>query len=142
MPDAPLRPCAGGCGAKVKAGRCSSCTQKGNQRRRQGRALTYSEPWWLAFRRTFIGLLVNLGIVPVCGAALPDGPATNPSLCKQQGWLTLAARRGSLHLHHEPSLTTEEQKSRDIVCDPRRIVLLCDACHNAETDRTRGERVA
>jgi hypothetical protein len=103
-----------------------------------GRTITYSEPWWLAFRYAFVAMLVSMGIVPACGATLPDGPTTNPSQCQQHGLVTFASSRGALHLHHEPSLTEAERQDRAVVCDPRRIVLLCDVCHNAWTSATGG----
>lgn len=134
MPTAALRPCAGNCGAKVSHGRCPSCSRKQAATRRAGRTLTYAEPWWRAFRTAFVGLLQRQGIAPLCGAKLPDGPTHNPSLCKQQGLKTYASSHGSLHLHHEPALTEAEQADRSIVCDPNRIILLCDTCHNADDD--------
>src|SRR5688572_19826502 len=128
MPSAALRPCAGGCGARVPKGRCPSCS-------RQNRTgLTYAEGWWLTWRRTFREELISLGILPICGATMPDGPTLNPSRCRDQGLITGTSTKGTdLHFHHEPELTRAEALNKDAVCDKNRIVLLCDTCHNSET---------
>lgn len=145
MPDAPLRPCASGpsCPNRVKRGRCPDCTQKQGRSRRTARTLRYDERWWRAFRRHYIDLLVLAGVAPVCGAHLPGGPAPTVSQCHAEGIITGTSTRGSLHLHHEPPLTEAEQHDRAAVCDPMRIVLACDSCHNQTTgqrDRMAGYR--
>lgn len=142
MPDAAWRPCPGaGCFEKVKRGLCSSCATRRDQRRRTARVLTYSESWWRAFRTHYIHLLVEAGVVPACGARLPGGPTPTVSRCLAEGVLTGTSTRGSsLHLHHQPELALWEQSDRAAICDPMRIVVACDRCHNAETSQR--ERLA
>lgn len=92
---------------------------------------------WRAFRLYFIGLLVAAGIAPICGAALPDGPQTSHSRCKAHGLETWRSADGSdLHLDHEPGLLPHERIDSLKVCDPKRIQLLCAACHTAKTAAT------
>lgn len=138
--DAPKRPCAGNCGALVTRGRCPSC-QRANEERRGTAAERGYGSAWQAFRPRYIGMLVALGISPVCGATLPDGPSVSHSRCKADGRLTFTSQDGSsLHLNHEPPLRDDERLRVSAVCDPMRIELLCDGCHNAETaaQRDRG----
>ena len=134
MPEAPLRLCAtSGCPSRVKRGHCRAHQQRRDRRRRTDRTLTYSESWWLAWRKQFISELVSLGIAPVCGAALPDGPVTRDSRCKALGLLVFTSQDGSaLHLDHEPALLEHERQDRDAVCTPLRIQLLCASCHSAK----------
>ncbi len=128
-PEAPMRPCAGGCGALVRKGRCPACAPDIDRRRGTAASRGY-DVFWAKFRLAFIASLVALGIVPVCGAALPDGPRTAHSKCKAAGLLTFASADGSsLHLDHEPPLRDEERGDRRAVCDPLRIQLLCASCH-------------
>ncbi|MES2341659.1 MAG: hypothetical protein V4597_08275 [Pseudomonadota bacterium] len=137
MPDAPLRPCAGGCGALVRKGRCPTCAPEIDRRRGTASARGYGQAW-IAFRPVFIASLVAAGVMPVCGASLPAGPKTVHSACEIQGLLTFASADGSsLHLDHEPPLRDEERTSRAAVCDPLRIQLLCASCH-ARKDLPRG----
>lgn len=131
MPTAALRPCPGCRTALVARGRCASCAKAQDTRRGTSTERGYGS-YWRRFRPQFIGMLVEAGIAPVCGAALPEGPQTKDSQCKAQGLYTL----DGLHLDHEPPLTEAERKVRAIVCDPRRIQLLCGArCHQAKTQR-------
>ena len=79
-------------------------------------------------------MLLEAGIPPVCGAALPTGPQTADSLCKAEG----RSQGEDLHFDHEPPLTDEERLDPHIVCDPTRIQLLCGSrCHQAKTERER-----
>lgn len=134
MPDAPLRPCAGGCGALVRKGRCEDCRPELDRRRGTAASRGYDQ-FWIAFRRVFIATLLALGILPVCGAALPDGPKTSDSACKAAGLLTFQSADGSsLHLDHEPPLQDHERTDRRAVCDPKRIQLLCASCHARKKD--------
>lgn len=134
MPNAPLRPCTEvGCPALVARGRCEVHARQREARRRQYRTLTYGEGWWRAWRLQFVATLVSLGVEPICGATMPDGPSSNPSLCRQQGLKTFVSNRGDLHLHHEPELSPEEQRDRQAVCQASRIVLLCGDCHRRVT---------
>lgn len=137
MPTAPLRTCAGGCGTLVRKGRCPACARVPEQRRGTSTERGYGAAW-RAFRPIFIAMLVSLGIAPICGAALPDGPQTSHSRCKAQGLETWVSADGSdLHLDHEPGLKPHERRDTLKVCDPRRIVLLCRSCHSV---KTAGER--
>ena len=136
MPMAPLRPCAGGCGAKVKAGRCSSCARATEQRRGSASARGYTSAWH-RFCLWVQGQMVLLGILPVCGAILPGGPVTTDSQCKAAGLLTFRSADGSaLHHDHEPPLTEAERRDASKVCDPMRLQLLCASCHAAKGDGT------
>jgi len=91
---------------------------------------------WLAFRPQFIAALVQAGILPVCGAALPTGPHTQDSQCQAQGLFTYTSTDGSsLHLDHEPELQDWERHNVRAVCDPERIVLLCRECHAQKRKR-------
>lgn len=137
MPTAALKPCAGGCGELVRRGRCTSCSSTGQKRRRESRPFTYSELWWRSWRETFVGTLVNAGIVPICGASL-RGPS-RASQCAANGLETWASRDGTgLHLHHDPELTEDEKAriangERLIACDENRVALVCRSCHSIET---------
>jgi len=131
----PLQRCSWplGCNARVSSGLCPDHHRQGHQERRERRTLTYSESWWRAFREWFISALVAARIVPACGAALPGGPTSTYSRCRDAGVMTLISADGSsLHLDHEPDLTDAEAHDRAIVTDPLRCVLLCRACHNAK----------
>jgi len=131
MPSAALRRCSGGCGALVRAGRCPLCARKVEQRRGNSAERGYGSEW-RRFRQRFINLLIDAHIVPVCGAALPDGPKTQDSLCKQEGLLN----GDRLHLDHEPPLTEAERQDMRAVCDPTRIQLLCGPrCHHDKSVR-------
>lgn len=85
--------------------------------------------------------MVALDIMPKCGSAMPDGPTVNPSRCLTEDVYTFASSYGDLHFHHEPELQEWEQSDRLKVCDSRRIVLLCDRCHNG-VDASRHHRGA
>ena len=133
-PLAPKRPCAGGCGALVRHGRCASCTKVTEQRRGTANARGYTYRDWQPFRRRFLALLVEADILPVCGAALPSGPAARESACRDAQIATFTSADGSsLHLDHEPKLEDWERHDPARVCDPTRIVLKCAECHNRKT---------
>ena len=135
MPTAALRPCAGGCGARVPSGRCAACAARVEQRRGSAHARGYTHAWAL-FRPQFIAALVYSGVVPTCGASLPTGPHSSDSRCLTQGLHVFANEDGSdLHLDHEPPLAEAERSDISIVCDPQRIQLLCRTCHAAKTRR-------
>jgi hypothetical protein len=128
MPTAALRPCATpGCLELVARGHCLQHARHHEQRRGSAHQRGYTSYWHHVFRPSFISLLVQAGISPVCGAALPDGPRTSHSRCQAEGRLTGI----DLHLHHQPPLEDWERSDRARVCDPRRIQLLCPSCHNA-----------
>ncbi len=135
MPTAPYRPCAAsGCGVLVRRGRCPAHTRQIDQARETATRRGYSSSWHRVFKPQFLGRLVQAGIVPVCGAALPDGPTTTASQCRADGVLTFTSLDGSaLHFHHEPPLRDDERHDPAKVCDPWRIVLLCAACHATTT---------
>jgi hypothetical protein len=125
---AALRSCAtSGCLELVLRGHCARHAPGREQRRGSAHRRGYTAYWHQVFRPSFISLLVQAGISPVCGAALPDGPVTAHSRCQADGLLTGV----DLHFHHEPPLTERERLDRAAVCDPRRIQLLCRSCHNA-----------
>jgi hypothetical protein len=140
-----LRPClAPGCPALVSSGRCVQ--HRRHQDRHQGtsyqRGYTSSKgSAWRLFRRRFMAALVEAGLAPVCGAALPDGPQTDDSRCKAAGRLTFISDDGTgLHLDHEPELSEAERAAatsgdRAAFDDDRRVQLLCSACHAAKHQR-------
>jgi hypothetical protein len=112
-------------------GRCPSC----DRRRGTAHARGYDRDW-LTFRPHFLAQLVEAGVLPVCGAALPTGPHTTDSACQAAGLFTFTSADGSsLHLDHEPPLTDTERRNARAVCDVRRVQLLCVACHLAKTRR-------
>jgi len=81
-----------------------------------------------------LAALVEANILPVCGAALPTGPAKRESACRDTGLLTYTSANGSsLHLDHEPELQEWERSKVARVCDLNRIVLLCARCHGVKT---------
>jgi len=136
VPDAALRPCAGNCGAKVKRGRCSACTTRVEQRRGSAWQRGYDRDWNHFRNVTFPALLAEVGLIPMCGVALPGGPALRESLCKQAGFYVSGP---GLQLHHDPPLQDWEQEHPEIVCQPLRCGFLCRACH---TNATFGKVVA
>lgn len=130
MPTAALRPCPGCRTALVPRGRCTKCAKTQDRARGTSTERGYGS-YWRRFRPQFISILVEAGITPVCGAALPTGPQTQDSQCKAEGRQTMEG----LHLDHEPPLTEAERKVRAIVCRETRIQILCRACHSAKTSR-------
>ena len=115
-------------------GRCPSCARKKDQARGTAHQRGYTFRYWQPFRKQFIAALVNAGIQPVCGAALPTGPVNRDSPCRDAGLLTFTSADGSsLHLDHEPPLQDWERSEPARVCDPNRIVLKCQSCHQAKT---------
>jgi len=136
MPNAPLRPCSGGCGVLVQSGRCPTCARHQENKRGTAHQRGYTWRYWQPFRRRFLAALVEAGILPVCGAALPSGPANRDSLCRDHGLFTYTSQDGSsLHLDHEPALEDWERADPHRVCDETRIVLKCQTCHQAKTAR-------
>lgn len=133
MPNRPGRACR--CGAVVH-GRCAACARQHEQQRGTAHARGYTWRYWQPFRRQFVTALVEAGIVPICGAALPSGPVNRDSQCRDAGLLTyLSADCSSLHLDHEPPLEDWERSDPARVCDINRIVLKCASCHSAKTAR-------
>lgn len=74
-------------------------------------------------------MLVEAGVLPICGASLPGGPQTSDSRCQADG----LQNGEDLHLDHEPPLTDAERLDARIVCDPLRIQLLCGVDHSRKT---------
>lgn len=129
MPSALLRPCAHpGCPALTDGARCPQHRRQSEQRRGSAAQRGYGTAW-RDFRLRFIRRLIALGIAPVCGSALPDGPAMSWSQCRRDGRLT----HGSLHLDHEPPLRADQRADPRAVCDTQRVGFLCDQCHRAKT---------
>jgi hypothetical protein len=135
MPNKPPTACPG-CGAPVASGRCQSCARIPERRRGTAHARGYTYRHWQPFRRRFFAALVEAGILPICGAALPTGPTNRESACQDAGLFTYASQDGSsLHLDHEPALEDWERSDPSKVCDETRIVLKCQSCHQAKTAR-------
>jgi hypothetical protein len=136
MPSAPLSPCRGrvGCPSLTQAGViCAIC--RPTYARRSASAQGYTS-YWRAFRLRFVQLLIRAGLAPICGAALPDGPAMRDSICKAEG----RTNGAHLHLDHDPPLTPAERSDRRIVCDPQRVGFLCASCHAHKTNREQRAR--
>jgi hypothetical protein len=133
MPYAALRACR--CGALVGRLGCPRCAQAHEQRRGTAHARGYDRHW-LRFRPQFLALLVQAGLNPVCGEALPNGPTIRDSACRDAGlWTFTSADGSSLHLDHEPELEDWERSLPERVCDATRIVLKCASCHAMKTAR-------
>lgn len=121
-----------GCPAIVDKGRCPEHERNTDRTRRQQRNIDYSESWWRRFRNVdFPALLIDAGIIPACGSALPSGPNTTDSQCKADGRQVTTM----LQLDHEPPLEDWEQRIRSRVCDPDRVQYLCASCHSRKTIR-------
>lgn len=135
MPSSPLHPCSwpGGCPELLPRGRsrCDLHALAAEQQRGSATARGYDYHWSSVFRPAFIARLLALGIAPVCGAALPDGPRMLDSQCRADG----IENARHLHLDHDPPLRPEERTHRRTVEDPRRVGLLCRTCHNRKTQR-------
>lgn len=130
MVVAALRLCR--CGARV-SGACPVCMRSRDRHRGTAASRGYGAAWQ-TFRPRFISLLVEAGLVPMCGAALPTGPVTTDSRCRDDGRMTLRSADGtSLHFDHEPPLAEHERTNPAAVCNPDRIQLLCAACHANKT---------
>jgi hypothetical protein len=130
MPDAAFRPCAGGCGKRVHKGKCPNCARQYEQARGSAWKRGYNSAWH-SFREQFIVMLQERGILPICGATLPNGPQTQDSQCKGQGIQEWQA----LHFDHEPPLQPHERNNMHAVCNPLRIQLLCPRDHSRKTER-------
>jgi len=134
MPDALLKACpgeGGTCRELVASGRCQKHARQVEQHRGTATSRGYDSHWSKVFRPRFLRLLIAAGRAPVCGAALPGGPAMTSSTCKAQGLLN--TRR--LHLDHDPPLRPEERSDRRAVEDPMRCGLLCAVDHARKTQR-------
>lgn len=122
------------CPNLTSGGPCPDHRRQREQQRGTAHARGYTYRHWQPFRRRFLALLVDAGILPVCGAALPSGPSPDHSQCRAAGVLTWTSVDGSsLHFDHDPPLLEHERQSPSAVCDPNRIVLLCQSCHAAKT---------
>lgn len=122
------------CPVPVDKGYCPTHARELEQRRGSARQRGYTDAWE-RFRRGFFNKLIELGILPVCGASLPTGPNTQAySQCAQEGRLTAE----NLELDHDPPLTHEErlratQGDRRAFDNPNRVGFLCRACHARKT---------
>lgn len=129
MPVAAQRLCPGGCGALVQhRGRCPACTRRALPGTTTERGYG---GMWRRFRTRYVSLLVQHGIMPCCGATLPNGPHCGPTECQQVGVLTVS----NLHLDHEPPLTDAERRDPRKVCDEKRVRLLCQREHGIKSRR-------
>ena len=115
-----LRICANGCGTKVVRGRCPRCNAAREARRRASRRSNpYNSRPWRRCRLAFISALVEAGVQPTCGAALPTGPRTDDSYRRRAGFLIYRNRDLSLlHCDHEPPLRDDEQDNPDAILRP------------------------
>ena len=139
MPNAPMSPCSvPRCpNPSDRNGRCRDHARQQDKQRGTAHARGYTYRDWQPFRRRFLASLVEHGILPVCGAALPTGPTIRDSACYAAGVLTFTSDDGSsLHLDHEPALQDHERTIVAAVCDPARIVLKCRSCHARKTARS------
>jgi hypothetical protein len=134
MASALLKPCAhpGGCPELVESGCCPAHQRAREARRGSAHSRGYTAAW-RAFRGRVTERMVALDIVPVCGARLPGAPTTGDSRCQAAGLLNPR----HLHLDHTPPLLDIERADERAVCDPMRVQWLCEACHNAKSQRER-----
>jgi hypothetical protein len=140
MPSALLKACPGDggtCPELVASGHCAKHQRLLEQRRGTATARGYDSYWSKVFRPRFMRLLIAAGVAPVCGAALPGGPAMTSSTCRANGLLN----DRHLHLDHNPPLRPEERAHRHLVCDPLRVGLLCEADHARKTQREQQQGV-
>lgn len=139
MPSAMWRACSvSGCPELTTGGPCPVHARQREQARGSARARGYSSSWD-RFRPYFIRLLIQAGIVPLCGARLV-GPPSPHSRCAARGLLTDRSADGSdLHFDHDPPLTEAERHDDAAVCDKYRITLLCRACHSVKTQTEQRE---
>lgn len=108
---------------------CKECSRAYEHARGSSTQRGY-DAFWRRFVTYFRQLLASLGIIPCCGAALPNGPDTKAwSQCAAQGLTTI----DRLQLDHEPPLTPDERKNRAAVCNPLRCGFLCESCHARKT---------
>jgi len=134
VPLAAFRVCAG-CSTLVR-GSCQTCRKQGERQRKTAHARGYTYREWVPFRRQFLAALVEAGILPICGAALPSGPAMQDSQCRSNHLFTFASDDGSsLHVDHDPPLQDHERQNTAAVCDLNRVGLLCQSCHAVKTAR-------
>lgn len=144
MPNAAQRLCPGQCGTLVTRGRCPACAERlrvSQVPRKREHEMKRGSSWsrgyrtaWRRFRKvTFPAMLERVGLLPMCGVVLPDGPQTSDSRCKAEG-MFVSYR---LELDHEPPLRPEERDDDVKVCDPKRVQYLCYACHGVKTARQR-----
>lgn len=133
MPTALLKPCASpGCPELVVTTWCPAHTPRRASAHQRG----YTRRW-RSFKNWWIAELVGrYDTAATCGARWPEGPVTQDSQCRAQGKVTGGLMR-QLHLDHEPPLTEAERQNELIVCDPYRVQLLCQDCHDAKTKRGR-----
>jgi len=121
--------------------RCPAHARQQEQQRGTAHHRGYTFKDWQPFRRRYLAALVEAGLLPVCGAALPTGPRMRDSACRDAGVFTYTSADGSsLHLDHEPALEDWERQHPAIVCNPNRIVLKCASCHSRKTARETGGR--
>ncbi len=146
MPTSPAEPCTQpGCPERaVSRGRCAVHRQDVAERARgsasrRGYGSSKGSAWQV-FRRSFLAQLLEAGVMPVCGATLPNGPQTQDSRCRRDQQWSVESRDGSgLHFDHAPALTAQERAAavagdRRAFDDPRRIQLLCADCHRAKVE--------
>src|SRR5205823_6500849 len=120
-PCMPLAPCLEPrCPTLVNGGRCPEHQRAKEAIRGSASDRGYSHAWRM-FRPAYIRMLIDANVPAICGAALPNGPRTQDSLCKAEGKVVSVG----LHLDHEPPLTDLERLDTRIVCEPTRIQLLC-----------------
>jgi hypothetical protein len=141
MATAPLRPClTPGCAALTARARCPRHARQVFQQQLPAKARGYDQTW-LRFRRDYLRQLVQAGRLPVCGATLPTHPPSAWSQCQAADRYTYTSADGSsLHLDHDPPLAWAERANSRAVCDAKRIVLLCAACHARKTTHEQVEQ--
>lgn len=113
-------------------GPCLGQARKYDQQRGSASSRGYGTAWKI-FRQQFIGLLLEQGQIPLCGAIVQGGPETTDSHCAIHGRFTSS----QLELDHEPPLQDWERHHLEIVCDPRRVQFLCRSCHSRKSNRER-----
>ena len=125
----------GTCSTPVESGRCPAHRRAADRQRETREARGYDRPW-RELTHAFRQMLINAGVVPVCGARLPGAPVTHDSACAAAGLLVDDSqhrrRTGkSLHTDHIVPHSGDDR----LRLNPLNLQLLCKSDHDAKTRR-------
>ena len=136
-PAALQRPCAtSGCPNLVASGRCPACTSTSSSDAQRGNATErgYGADW-RKLRSAFRQMLINAGVLPVCGARLPNArPAPVHSRCAQEGRLLDDVQHARMHgtrLHTDHIIPHNGDDALRL--DTLNLQLLCKDDHDRKT---------
>lgn len=84
-------------------------------------------------------MLINVRVLPVCGAHLPRPVPTGDSQCQAERRLVDDVQHHRLHGYrlHVDHIIPHNGDDR-LRLDPKNLQLLCIACHSAKTTREQG----